>query len=143
MQGQGNDEMRGIIKRAIEQINTFCESQGTRGWLFTVTVTFCDLYNEKFTDLLRDEEGPEKEMSIAGGGAKIEGVTQVTMDHRNVKQIEDMMDTAAVHRALGKAEGEEGDLQLTQTHAIFQVNIDGLNENEGKRTKGQLVICDP
>ena len=27
MQGQGNDEMRGIIKRAIEQINGFCESQ--------------------------------------------------------------------------------------------------------------------
>jgi kinesin family protein C1 len=60
MQGYGRGEMSGIIPRAIEQIGRYRDQVSEKGWVYSMQVTFIEIYNEVVYDLLR-VEGSEKE----------------------------------------------------------------------------------
>lgn len=55
MQGAGNQAMRGIIPRAIEQVGVTKAKLETQGWVFNMQVSFVEIYNEVLKDLLNED----------------------------------------------------------------------------------------
>jgi len=142
MQGYGRGEMAGIIPRAIAQIGRYRDATTDKGWVYTMQVTFIEIYNEVVYDLLR-EEGSEKESldikQDSRGKTFVAGASKLEIDPADDKAIDDLMDTAALHRQTAST---NMNAQSSRSHSIFTLYLEGVNEELGARVKGTLHLCD-
>jgi kinesin family member C1 len=142
MQGYGKGDMRGIIPRSIEKIGIYRDTMIEKGWVYTMDVTFIEIYNECTYDLLRAEGSEKIDLSIKQdkkGKTFVEGVNKLTIDPTDLKAIDDLMDTAALHRATATT-----DMNATssRSHSIFSLYLTGANEELGATVTGTLHLCD-
>merc|ERR1719424_2008085 len=63
----------------------------------------------------------------------------VLVDPTDKQQIDDLMDTAALHRATSKT---NMNAQSSRSHSVFTLHLLGVNDEQGARIKGQLHLCD-
>mmetsp|Transcript_14640 Transcript_14640/g.25801 ORF Transcript_14640/g.25801 Transcript_14640/m.25801 type:complete len:1036 (-) Transcript_14640:556-3663(-) len=142
MQGSGHGEQRGIIPRAIEQIGVYRELMKPKGWVYQMHVTFIEIYNEIVYDLLREETAEKNELDIkqdTKGKTYVHGANMVLVDPTDKQQIDDLMDTAALHRATSST---NMNAQSSRSHSVFTLHLQGVNDEQGARIKGQLHLCD-
>jgi kinesin family protein C1 len=142
MQGAGHGDMRGIIPRAIEQIGTYRDLMKPKGWIYDMHVTFVEIYNEIVFDLLRDETAEKQELDIkqdAKGKTFVQGANMLHIDPSDQQQIDDLMDTAALHRATSAT---NMNAQSSRSHSVFTLHLTGVNDEQGAKIKGQLHLCD-
>lgn len=142
MQGYGRNEMAGIIPRAIAQIGNYRDMMMEKGWVYTMQVTFIEIYNEQTYDLLRAEGAEKESLDIKldkKGRTYVEGATKMEIDPSDNKAIDDLMDTAALHRQTAST---QMNAQSSRSHSIFTLHLEGLNKELGARVKGALHLCD-
>ena len=69
MQGSGNGAMRGIIPRAVEQVLDQSAAMQQSGWMFQLSASFLEIYNEELKDLLVEMgSGPPSSRNPAKAG---------------------------------------------------------------------------
>mmetsp|Transcript_8328 Transcript_8328/g.9953 ORF Transcript_8328/g.9953 Transcript_8328/m.9953 type:complete len:981 (+) Transcript_8328:94-3036(+) len=142
MQGYGKGDMRGIIPRSIEKIGIYRDTMIEKGWLYTMEVTFIEIYNEQVFDLLREEGSAKTDLPIKQdnkGKTYIQGVNRMEIDPTDLKAIDDLMDTAALHRATAST---EMNAVSSRSHSIFSLYLTGKNEELGATVTGCLHLCD-
>lgn len=142
MQGYGKGDMRGIIPRSIEKIGIYRDTMIEKGWLYKMDVTFIEIYNECVYDLLRVEGSEKLDLNIKQdkkGKTYVEGVNKMHIDPTDLQGIDDLMDTAALHRATATT-----DMNATssRSHSIFSLYLTGENEELGATVSGCLHLCD-
>lgn len=142
MQGYGRGEMAGIIPRAIAQIGRYRDATVDKGWVYQMDVTFIEIYNEVVYDLLRPEGSDKESLDIKQdnrGKTYVQGATKLSIDPADNKAIDDLMDTAALHRQTAST---NMNAQSSRSHSIFTLYLEGINEEMGARVKGTLHLCD-
>jgi kinesin family protein C1 len=142
MQGYGKGDMRGIIPRSIEKIGIYRDTMIEKGWVYTMEVTFIEIYNEQTFDLLREEGAEKTDLPIKQdnkGKTYIQGVNKLLIDPTDLKAIDDLMDTAALHRATASTDMNS---VSSRSHSIFSLYLKGANEELGAVVTGCLHLCD-
>merc|ERR1711871_104866 len=105
-------------------------------------VTFIEIYNEIVFDLLRDENAEKSELDIkqgTKGKTYVQGATMTLVDPTDKQQIDDLMDTAALHRATSST---NMNAQSSRSHSVFTLHLQGENAEQGARITGKLHLCD-
>ena len=142
MQGYGKGEQRGIIPRSIEKIGQYREQMKEKGWEYSMAVTFIEVYNEQTFDLLRPEGSEKRDLPIkqdAKGKTFVQDVSKLVTDPTDLKAIDDLMDTAALHRATAST---DMNAVSSRSHSIFSLYVTGQNEELGATVNGTLHLCD-
>jgi kinesin family protein C1 len=142
MQGYGKGEMRGIIPRAIEAIAANRDAMASKDWTYVVEIACVEIYNECVYDLLRAEDAEKVDLPIkqdAKGKIYVAGVNKTTVDPADQKAIDELMETAALNRAMGAT---DMNTQSSRSHCIFSVYITGTNADLGATVTGCLHLCD-
>jgi len=142
MQGYGKGDMRGIIPRSIEKIGIYRDLMKEKGWDYRMEVTFIEIYNENTFDLLRPEGTEKRDLPIkqdSKGKTFVQDVTKLLIDPTDLKAIDDLMDTAALHRATAST---DMNAVSSRSHSIFSLYLTGTNEEMGATVTGTLHLCD-
>lgn len=105
-------------------------------------VTFIEIYNECTYDLLRPEGSEKRDLPIkqdAKGKTFVQDVNKLELDPTDLQAIDDLMDTAALHRATAST---DMNAVSSRSHSIFSLYITGKNEELGATVSGVLHLCD-
>mmetsp|Transcript_71066 Transcript_71066/g.160805 ORF Transcript_71066/g.160805 Transcript_71066/m.160805 type:complete len:1051 (+) Transcript_71066:1-3153(+) len=142
MQGYGKGEMAGIIPKSISKIGKYRDDMKEKGWTYTMQITFIEIYNEQVFDLLRVEGSAKLDLPIKQdkkGKTYCDGVNKVEIDPSDDQAIDDLMDTAALHRATAST---EMNAVSSRSHSIFSLYLTGANAELGATITGTLHLCD-
>jgi kinesin family protein C1 len=141
MQGSGNEQMRGIIPRSVEQVGATKLKLVEQGWEFEMKVQYVEIYNEVVRDLLNetDEQGSMRILRDAYGMTEIEGVVMIEVNPENKSEIDDIMDIAARNRSVCKT---DMNAESSRSHSIFTLHLVAKNESQNAVLRGQLNLCD-
>jgi kinesin family member C1 len=122
MQGSGNEQMRGIIPRSVEQVGQTKMKLIEQGWEFEMKVQYVEIYNEVVRDLLNEtgEQGSMRILRDAYNMTEIEGVTMVAVNPENKKEIDDIMDVAARNRSVCRT---DMNAESSRSHSIFTLHL--------------------
>jgi kinesin family protein C1 len=113
-----------------------------KGWDYSMAVTFIEVYNEQTFDLLRPEGSEKRDLPIkqdAKGKTYVQDVNKLVTDPTDLKAIDDLMDTAALHRATAST---DMNAVSSRSHSIFSLYVTGQNEELGATVNGTLHLCD-
>ena len=148
MQGIGSSGMRGIIPRAVEQVASYKASLEEQGWVYTMKVSFIEIYCEKIRDLLREGGRGKKgaaydiDHKIAKndhGANEVTNVNMVAVDPADKSAIAGLMEVAAAARATTKTDMNE---QSSRSHSVFTLHLSAENAKLNASVVGQLNLCD-
>lgn len=96
---------RGIIPRAMEQVGRYKIELESKGWSYSMQISFIEIYNESIRDLLRHNPTDDAKHEIkkdAAGATYVSDVEMITIDPNDVVKIEEIMELAARHRSVGQ-----------------------------------------
>jgi kinesin family protein C1 len=142
MQGSGNDQMRGIIPRAIEQVGAYKDQLEKDGWQYDMQVTFVEIYNETIRDLLRDEEysDAKHEIKVGPDGRRfITDVNMVPLEPSDKVAVEEVMRQAAKYRSVGST---DMNAVSSRSHSVFTLHLTALHPENRQALRGTLNLCD-
>jgi kinesin family protein C1 len=135
MQGSGNEQMRGIIPRAIEQVGTTKVKLMQQGWEFQMKVQYVEIYNEVVKDLLSSETKDLKILRDAYGMTEIDGVVLMEIAPENKREVDDVMAIAAKNRSVCKT---DMNAESSRSHSIFTLHLVARNEDQNAVLRGQV-----
>ncbi len=134
--------MRGIIPRAMEQVGHYKTELESKGWQYSMEVSFIEIYNETIRDLLRTSHNDSLKHEIKkdiNGNTTITDITMLSIDPYSVEQIEAVMELAAKHRSIGQTNMNE---QSSRSHSVFALYLKAVNASQGIALKGTLSLVD-
>ena len=138
MQGSMEEEHQGIIPRAINKVMEACELKKQEGWLFTMKVTFLEIYNENVKDLLKPKSDQQFTITRdSDGRTLVRGLHYQSVSL--VEEIGDLMATAMKHRSVSSTLMNE---HSSRSHSVFTLHLEGTNQSRGVMLKGALNLCD-
>lgn len=160
MQGSGNNRMRGIIPRAVEQILTHVKDLQSQKWKYSINASFLEIYNEDLRDLLvsmAGDNGMSKRTSMISGGnaaklaikhdasgkSYVEGLTKVMIETNNLDegltQLESLMTVATRARTVASTNMNS---HSSRSHSVFMLHLRGHNADSDTIVEGALNLCD-
>ena len=152
MQGSGNGAMRGIIPRAVEQILTQATAMQQAGWVYNLSASFLEIYNEELKDLLVDmvggslSSGNSEKLAIKrsrAGKSYVDGLTEVPIESNDsavgMQQLDALMKVAARSRSVAST---KMNAQSSRSHSVFMLHLRGYNQETGAEVHGALNLCD-
>jgi len=153
MQGSGNGAMRGIIPRAVEQVLDQSAAMQQSGWMFQLSASFLEIYNEELKDLLVEmgsggppsSRDPQK-LAIKrsrDGKSYVDGLTEVPIETADsgtgMQQLDALMKIAARSRSVAST---KMNAQSSRSHSVFMLHLRGYNQESGAEVHGALNLCD-
>jgi kinesin family protein C1 len=160
MQGSGNNRMRGIIPRAVEQILTHVKDLQSQKWKYSINASFLEIYNEDLRDLLvsmAGDNGMSKRTATissgnvaklaikhdASGKSYVEGLTKVMIETNNLdeglSQLESLMTVATRARTVASTNMNS---HSSRSHSVFMLHLRGHNADSDTIVEGALNLCD-
>ena len=142
MQGAGNDVMRGLIPRSIEQIASHKTQLEKDSWSFSMELSFLEIYNETLKDLLRENPNVEAKHEIkvgSDGRRKVTNLTVKQIDPNDHEAVEAVLALAAKRRSTAAT-----DMNATssRSHSVFTLNMTATHEEQNKVVRGTLNLVD-
>jgi len=132
---------RGIIPRSVELLFDECHAREAMGWQYSIQVSYLEIYNEHFRDLLDHRFAFNKQMDIKTDART--GLPHVT----NLMTM-DVLDANAVYSLLARANkarttaATESNLRSSRSHAMFALKVRGHNPRTGQESEGNLNLVD-
>ena len=141
MQGCGNGNMRGIIPRAMEQVGAYKLELESKGWEYSMEVSFLEIYNETIRDLLRtsNDDCKHEIKKDMNGNTTVTDISMLNIDPNDTKQVEGVMELAARHRSVSATNMNE---QSSRSHSVFALHLKASNAAQGISLKGTLSLVD-
>jgi len=140
---QGNPcepEGWGIIPRTLHKILESAEAMRAKGWTWTLTASFMEVYNESFRDLLAGPDSPSGTHTIVHDEAYGSSVTNMTTaDIQSLDQVNRLMARAAKARSVGNTDMNS---ESSRSHAIFALYLLGVNKEHNAEMNGALHLVD-
>jgi len=139
MQGSSEPGALGLIPRSVQQILKASEAMRASGWVWTLKVSFLEVYNEVLRDLL-GSDGSQLVHVIKHDDAWGTCVTNLTlMEVSHMEQISKLMETAARARSVGAT---EMNASSSRSHSIFALYLHGINREQHSELHGALHLVD-
>ncbi|XP_077485537.1 kinesin-like protein KIFC1 [Amblyomma americanum] len=141
MEGDEDDELRGIIPRALHQV--FEASLKQPQWTYTMVASFVEVYNETLRDLLVPPSQADKapplqlKMTSKDGPVTVASLTEVPV--QSAQQIGQLLRCARKNRAVAATKCNE---RSSRSHSVFRLDITGHNAHTGLGCRGRLNLVD-
>lgn len=142
MSGYGEGAERGIIPRALEQVGKYKVELEAKGWVYTMEVSYIEIYNENIKDLLRTSATDSTKHEIkkdVSGGTYVSDVTMLELDPNNSADICAVTETAAKHRSVASTAMNE---ESSRSHSVFTLYLKASNAELGESLRGTLSLVD-
>eukprot|EP00964_Phaeocystis_antarctica_P020068 scaffold11081_cov61-Phaeocystis_antarctica.AAC.3 len=141
MQGTKEPEQWGLIPRSLAKILQDAEAMRSSGWVWTMTASFMEIYNEELRDLLHT--GPPasaRDYTIRhdeAWGTEVTNMTKVEVS--SMEQINALMNEAAKKRSVGVTDMNSAS---SRSHSIFALYLKGTNTERNEELLGALHLVD-
>lgn len=135
-----DDELRGMIPRAVEQIFQHCESLKCKGWNFNLEAMFLEIYNENIVDLLGDVNNIDDEKHVVShlnNSTTVSNVNLVPVER--AEDVYPLLTQASKKRSVARTNCNE---RSSRSHSIFQLKIIGNNSITELKSVGVLNLID-
>ncbi|EGG23788.1 kinesin-14 [Cavenderia fasciculata] len=141
MEGNGNEENRGMIPRTVEKIFNSAQSLGMNGWQYEMEAFFLEIYNETINDLLIvDKVNGNIKYDIRHEGTSITHISNLTtVKVCKAEDVFELLGIASKNRAVAKTLCND---RSSRSHSVFQLRIKGTNSITGIKTMGILNLID-
>ncbi|KAF2456583.1 kinesin-like protein [Lineolata rhizophorae] len=132
----------GMIPRAVAQIWQQAKGLEEKGWRYTMTGAFVEVYNESLNDLLgRAEDLDRKKLEIRHDAQRcktsVPGATTVALDGPDA--VHALLARAAKNRSVAATKANE---RSSRSHSVFMLSLQGANALTGERSEGVLNLVD-
>lgn len=132
----------GMIPRALRMIYNNTKDLEDRGWRYTMTGSFVEVYNENLNDLLGKSEDMEKKKleikhDMQNSETAITNVTTVNLD--STDEVESILARAMAKRSVAATQANE---RSSRSHSVFMLTVVGQNTITGEHSKGTLNLVD-
>jgi kinesin family member C1 len=132
----------GMIPRALRMIYNNTKDLEDRGWRYTMTGSFVEVYNENLNDLLGKSEDMEKKKleikhDMQNSETTITNVTIVNLD--STDEVESILARAMAKRSVAATQANE---RSSRSHSVFMLTVVGQNTITGENSKGTLNLVD-
>lgn len=141
MEGDEDDELKGIIPRALHQV--FEASQKQPHWTYTMVASFVEVYNETLRDLLvppsQADKAPPLQLKMASkdGPVTVANLTEIPVE--SAQQIGQLLRCARKNRAVAATKCNE---RSSRSHSVFRLDITGHNMHTELGCRGRLNLVD-
>eukprot|EP01104_Vermistella_antarctica_P018339 TRINITY_DN6749_c0_g1_i1.p1 TRINITY_DN6749_c0_g1~~TRINITY_DN6749_c0_g1_i1.p1 ORF type:complete len:759 (-),score=201.95 TRINITY_DN6749_c0_g1_i1:33-2258(-) len=135
-----NDDTKGMIPRAVEQIFQYAKDLRELGWEYKMEAIFLEIYNENIRDLLASKQREDVSHNIKHdkrGNTNVTDITTVKVEFP--QQVFDLLKRATRNRAVASTMMNE---RSSRSHSVFQLKIVGKNSITGENASGILNLID-
>ncbi|KAG8448545.1 hypothetical protein GDO86_015584 [Hymenochirus boettgeri] len=132
----------GMIPRAIRQIFTSAEELREKGWQYTFTASFLEIYNETIRDLLVNRPDKKQEYDIRKVNSSSSQVYVTNLRYvevSSVEEVQDLLRIAKTNRSVAKTAIND---RSSRSHSVFQLKIEGENKQRDLKTSSVLSLID-
>ena len=140
---QPTPESEGMIPRAVRQIFAYAESLRDKGWSYTLTANYLEIYNETIRDLLASQASKAAKLAYKIQHNDPEQSTSVShlnyVSVTSADQVHELLHHAAKNRATARTEMNE---RSSRSHSVFQLRMSGKNSVTGELASGLLNLVD-
>lgn len=137
MMGHATDP--GMIPRAMAQVFTTAEELRAHGWQYQMRVSFLEIYNEEYRDLL----SPNSSVKIEVQHDEFDKTTSLTnctvAPVANQDEVTSLMARAMKERSVAETNMNE---QSSRSHCVFILCMEGKNEELGQVIQSSLNMID-
>ncbi|XP_070411174.1 kinesin-like protein KIFC3 isoform X6 [Nothobranchius furzeri] len=137
MEGVASDP--GINQRALRLL--FAEvMEKAPDWVYRITVSMVEIYNEMLRDLLRENPGDKLDIRLnpdGSGQLYVPGLTEITV--QSPEDINKVFELGHMNRATACTNLNE---HSSRSHALLIIIVSGFNSTAGTRTQGKLNLVD-
>ncbi|XP_069491314.1 kinesin-like protein KIFC1 isoform X2 [Ambystoma mexicanum] len=135
-------ETMGMIPRAVRQIFQSADELRSKGWNYTFTANFLEIYNEAIRDLLvsKPEKNVEydiKRVSPSSDELQVTNLRYVGVSSE--EEVHKLLRTAKLNRSVAKTVLND---RSSRSHSVFQLRIEGRNETRDVKTSSILSLID-
>lgn len=132
----------GMIPRAVHQIYDTAKGLEERGWIYTMTGNFVEVYNENINDLLGKADDLDRKKHEIRHDPKelkttITDVETVVLD--NPSRVDHILRQASNTRSVAATKANE---RSSRSHSVFILKLVGVNSVTGERSEGTLNLVD-
>ncbi|XP_077405466.1 kinesin-like protein KIFC1 isoform X2 [Vanacampus margaritifer] len=142
MEGDAQDQQaRGMIPRAVQQIFAATCKLAAQGWEFSFTASFVEIYNECLRDLLytgKASKRPEHEIRKSTSNK----MTITNLTYKKVAsedQVLCLVDLANQNRSTAQTTQND---RSSRSHSVFQLDIEGVNAGRDVKCNSTLCLVD-
>jgi len=147
--GEKDSSMQGMIPRSVEQIFEYSQKMKARGWKYSLTASFVEIYNEQIRDLLNNADaytdGPQTfaegkckhEIRIVDGYTILTGVNEIPVD--DAQTVNHLLSMAMMNR---KSSITAMNDRASRSHSVFSLKIVGTHEGSAQQVLGVLNLID-
>jgi len=141
---EGTEENRGVNFRALTELFRIKQHR-SKDYVYKISVSMKEIYNEKIHDLLRDEQKStketkeEEELKIMNGdrGMYVQGLTQETV--QTEEEVLKLFKRGNSNRSIGRTNMNE---HSSRSHSLLSVEVEGENLIAGIKYFGKLHLID-
>ncbi|XP_057684072.1 kinesin-like protein KIFC1 [Corythoichthys intestinalis] len=136
-----DENLRGVIPRAVEQIFRASQKLAEQGWEFSFTASFVEIYNECLRDLLyKGKAGNRPEHEIRMSTSNQPSITNLT--YQKVTSEDQVLRLIALaNQNRSTAQTSQND-RSSRSHSVFQLNIEGVNTGRDVKCSSTLCLVD-
>ncbi|XP_043240189.1 kinesin-like protein KIFC1 [Amphibalanus amphitrite] len=145
MEGGRDDELQGVIPRAVSQIFDACAALKEKGWSYTLEASFLEIYNETIRDLLSTSK-EKMNYEIRMKDSKLNSKTkEVYVTNLKVVTVTEQADVASLlerarqQRAVAATNCNE---HSSRSHSVFTLRMEGRNALTTETCHGSLNLVD-
>ena len=107
---------------------------------FNVNVSYLEIYNESFRDLLAKpswDDGGKLELRETAKGVVIQGLTQLTA--KSAADVAGMIAKGRANRTVGST---DANTHSSRSHSVLSITVEGTNELTRERTRSTFHVVD-
>ena len=132
----------GMIPLAVHQIYDTANALVEKGWSYSMTGSFIEVYNENLNDLLgKADDIDKKKHEIRHDSQRckttITDITEVTLD--SPETVSTLLKRASANRSVAATKANE---RSSRSHSVFILKLSGQNSITGERSEGTLNLVD-